>query len=243
MLFVQGRSGAAGWWIGGIEARNMRTLQERYRASTPALGALLLLFCLAAPHASAAPGSPPALSVTSNSNFAIADFDGDRQPDVATVDLDGLEASRARYSIRFRLAAGGGQSFGVAAPFGGLYIAARDVNGDNALDLVITTAWLHEPVAVLLNDGHGQFTFVRAAASPATLCDFDAGWGPQSSRLREISALSRTGLVAGEGRESEAVSSLPRLPHRPPSLDSAVLASPAMLAPLSRAPPSRRFST
>jgi hypothetical protein len=231
--------------IGGIEARNMRTPQKRYRVSTPALGAVILFFfvCLAAQHATAATPSPGTHSVLSNSNFAIADFDGDRQPDLATVDLDGFEASYAHYSIRFRLAAGGGQSLGVAAPFGGLYIAARDVNGDNALDLVITTAWLHEPVAVLLNDGHGQFTFSRSPAPPATLRDSDAGWGPQSGPCHESSALFRAGPAAGEGSESEGISLLPYFPSRPTPMDFPALAGPVLLAPLSRAPPQQRFRT
>ena len=88
-------------------------------------------------------------------HFAIADFDGDNQPDFATVQLGRVEG---RYSIGFQLSTGSRQSIVITAPVGGLQVTLRDVNGDNSLDLVVTTDWLRKPVAVLLNDGHGHFS-------------------------------------------------------------------------------------
>ncbi len=75
-----------------------------------------------------------------NSYFAIADFDGDQKPDLATIEVQKGSSSRTTlYSIRFQLTAGIAQVFGVTAPSGGLQIVARDLNGDNALDVLVTT--------------------------------------------------------------------------------------------------------
>jgi hypothetical protein len=98
-----------------------------------------------------------------DSQFAIGDFDGDRQPDLATVEIAGFNSLHSRYSVSFQLSKGTPQTIGITAPAGGLVLLARDVNGDRALDLVLVTAWRHEMVAVLLNDGEGNFS----AADPA----------------------------------------------------------------------------
>jgi len=112
-----------------------------------------------------------------NSIFAIADFDGDRKPDIATVEIqNGGSFGTTHYSIRFRLTAGPTQSFGLAAPAGGLQIVARDVNGDDALDLLVSTAWLHQEVAVLLNDGHGNFTLTKPSAFPGAVWESETLW-------------------------------------------------------------------
>jgi hypothetical protein len=98
------------------------------------------------------------MSVPTAPHFAIADFDGDNQPDFATVHIGQNGRGEGRYSIGFQLSTGSRQSIVVAAPVGGLQITSRDVNGDNTLDVIVTTEWSHKPVAVLLNDGHGNFT-------------------------------------------------------------------------------------
>lgn len=91
--------------------------------------------------------------------FAVADFDGDVHPDVATVETSGGNGlGRTNYSIHLRLSASGQSSFQLIGPAGGLIIEARDINGDNAVDLVLATAWRRRPVAVYLNDGHGTFS-------------------------------------------------------------------------------------
>jgi hypothetical protein len=92
-----------------------------------------------------------------DSQFAIGDFDGDCHPDFATVEIDRFNSLHSRYSISFHLSKGGLQTIGVTAPAGGLALFAQDVNGDRALDVVLVTAWRHELVAVLLNDGKGNF--------------------------------------------------------------------------------------
>jgi len=101
--------------------------------------------------------------------FAIADFDGDSRPDLATVETGLIGAAHARYWIGFRMSAGARQMIGVNGPVGGLEIATRDVNGDNFIDLVVSAAWLKSPIAVLVNDGHGNFSVRDPAAFSAAL--------------------------------------------------------------------------
>jgi hypothetical protein len=140
-----------------------------------------------------------------NSNFAIADFDGDRKPDLATVEVQkGDSSSATQYSIRLQLTAGVVQVFGVMAPAGGLQIVARDVNGDDALDVLVSTAWLHKQVAVLLNDGHGKFTLADPGAFPAAFWGSDGDWISRTPALSDSTVLVRIEYPPGElDRESE----------------------------------------
>jgi hypothetical protein len=121
---------------------------------------------------SAAPGG----SAQAASHFTIADFDGDNRPDFASVHVGQSGLQDTRYWIAFQLSGRSGQTVTVTAPTGGLRIAARDVNGDSFLDVVITTLWTNKPVAILLNDGLGNFTsttpseFQSAFAAPETSC-------------------------------------------------------------------------
>jgi hypothetical protein len=177
-----------------------------------------LVFCLVvgvAGRANAASISTrPSSSAGFSSNFAIADFDGDRKPDLATVEVQkGNSSSISQYSIRLQLTAGAVQVFGVIAPAGGLQIVARDVNGDDALDVLVSTAWQHQQVAVLLNDGHGKFTLADAGAFPDTLGNSQADWSgaamqihdhaaiPSSSSSAKASGVCAGALVKGNDRE------------------------------------------
>lgn len=125
-------------------------------------------------------------------DFAIADFDGDRRPDLASVEVQTHSSSGATaYSIHFRLASGAGQAFGVIAPAGGLQLMARDVNGDNAPDLLVRTAWQHQRVALFLNDGHGNFTPADPGAFPAAAQNDDVRWNAGQAPCQETTVLLR----------------------------------------------------
>lgn len=125
----------------------------------PLLVMLLCLgFLLHSPSLAARPeGVRVSPGLTSGANFAIADFDGDRLPDVATVETGPSEAAQTRYWIQFAFGRGSRAGVAVSGPTGGLQIVSQDVNGDSFLDLIVSTELANEPVAVLLNDGAGNF--------------------------------------------------------------------------------------
>jgi hypothetical protein len=132
-------------------------------------------------------GNSSPLATQWNSHFAIGDFDGDSRPDLATVQ-SGPGRSATRYWIRLEFSTGLRDAIGVNAPSGGLHIASRDVNGDHFLDLVVTTAWQHRPVAVLLNDGHGKFTLRDPALFPNAVLEFDLSWAPACRDVKDAVA-------------------------------------------------------
>src|SRR4029077_8985035 len=55
-------------------------------------------------------------------HFAIADFDGDNRPDLASVHVGQSSSSSTRSWIAFHLSGGSGQTVGITAPRGGLKI-------------------------------------------------------------------------------------------------------------------------
>src|ERR1700676_4619667 len=118
---------------------------------------VILGFAASGNAASTGPQPWPVSSRLATSQFAIADFDGDNQPDLATVQIGHSDSWDTQYWIAFQLSSGARQTLGITAPTGGLRITSRDVNGDDFLDIVVTTAWTNRPVAVLLNDGQGNF--------------------------------------------------------------------------------------
>jgi hypothetical protein len=167
--------------------------------------------------------------------FVIADFDGDLRPDLASIQAARSDSNRAVYWIQLQLTSVGRTSIRVVAPVGGLQILARDVNGDHAVDLVVTTAGLGELVAVFLNDGHGGFSQIDQNAFPvafsdsATDCapaagqDSDAAGVPPQSRTKipsETKVLpylrSKAGFVALSNSKSPLDRSLIRHPGRAP---------------------------
>src|SRR5216683_3210378 len=140
----------------------MKTLHRLNLSWSRAVRLALALLCFVgsagpAHAASTDPQSWPPTSTQVTSQFAIADFDGDSRPDLATVQAGVSSSWDAHYWIAFQLSSGPRQTLGITAPTGGLQITSRDVNGDSFLDVVVTTAWTNRPVAVLLNDGQGRY--------------------------------------------------------------------------------------
>jgi hypothetical protein len=174
-----------------------------------------------------------------NSFFAIADFDGDQKPDLATVEVQRGSSSRiTQYSIRFQLTAGIAQVFGVTAPSGGLQIVARDVNGDNALDVLVTTSLQHEQVAVLLNDGHGRFRLADANDFPDAIRENDRRWNSGTILLCDNSALIRIECPAGESGGESRFDGPQSYFKSTPIFNSQGSTKPSLFSLLGRAPPS-----
>src|SRR5467141_867916 len=98
--------------------------------------------------------------------FAIDDFDGDHRPDLASVQPVSKNSSGTIYRVQFQLSATGQQSIHLVGPSGGLRIATRDVNGDDIPDVIVSSAWREETVAVLVSDGRGAFSLADPASFP-----------------------------------------------------------------------------
>ena len=81
-------------------------------------------------------------------HYAIGDFDGDNKPDLAVIEVASQRWVKNNYSIHLRLSRGADSSFGVSAPSGGVRVIARDVNGDDVLDLIVTSLADQHIVAV-----------------------------------------------------------------------------------------------
>jgi hypothetical protein len=194
--------------FGQIGHHSSSSLGVRFRLYSAAI--LLLLLAVTGKGAPTSDSSlrTPGSAAAANAHFAIADFDGDSQPDLATVQFGQVLASHARYWIHFQLSSGGRQFIGVTAPVGGLELALRDVNGDQNLDLIVTTAWLKRPVAVLLNDGHGNFTLCDSAAFPTAISGREASCSAANLGIADATAVfPRAGADCEQGK---TVSSIPR---------------------------------
>jgi hypothetical protein len=91
---------------------------------------------------------------------AVADLDGDHLPDLASGIKTGHTSEGYSYRVDLDLTGNPDQnSFSVLSQEpNGLNIQAIDVDGDQDLDLVITSRWSMQPIGVWINDGRGSFT-------------------------------------------------------------------------------------
>ncbi len=121
-------------------------------------------------------------------HFAVADFDGDNHPDLASVHVGQSNSTSTRYWIAFHLSGGSGQTVGITAPTGGLQITSRDVNGDSFPDVIVTTAWTNKPVTILLNDGFGNFTASDPAEFQSAFAASEMSWTFAADEIRDIAA-------------------------------------------------------
>jgi hypothetical protein len=154
---------------------------------------LLLLLFLGLVAGSAAANTDvqkaPVTSVGPGLSFAIADFDGDLRPDIASVQTGQSDFSHTDYWIQLHLTTTGHQSIQVVAGIGGLRIAARDVNGDHAVDLVLTSALRRQPVAIFLNDGHGSFSRAEPSAFPGAFTTSNKSLASTADEIKDATAI------------------------------------------------------
>ena len=131
-------------------------------------------------------------------HFTIADFDGDSRPDLASVAIGQSGSRNTRYWIAFHLSGRAGQTVGITAPTGGLQITSRDVNGDSFPDVIVTTSWTNKPVAILLNDGLGNFTAANPAEFQNAFIESKNSWTAATDEIRDATALPLSRWVPGD---------------------------------------------
>ena len=178
----------------------------------------------------------PDLSVSYARQFAIADFDGDNRPDLASVEFG--RNGPLNYSINLRLTSGPQQSINIAAPEGGLQLRAQDVNGDSFPDVVVTTFWTDRPVAILLNDGRGNFTRSEPSAFPGAFQKPENSLTtPNDNKADSVAAL--LSRYSPEPWEEKAGAAPPlTVVGRFAGENLGILVSPTGNSPFGRAPPS-----
>jgi hypothetical protein len=162
-----------------------RRLTSVLVAATFALVCLVLGFVPPATAASDKPQRDRTASQHVAPPVTIGDFDGDQRPDFVTADVGERNASRTVYKIAIELSSGVRSTLNIAAPDGGLQLTSRDVNGDDQLDVVVTTAWTKRPVAVLLNDGQGNFKELSPEQFPGAFPDSDSSLASTNSEVRD----------------------------------------------------------
>ena len=177
-------------------------------------------------------------STTWSASFAIADLDGDQKPDFATIGIQRLDSVSAHYLVRLQLTSEPGQWIRVTGAPGLPRIVARDVNGDNVQDLVVSTTGQSQPIAVFLNDGHGNFRRATPTEFSAELSNSPTRFIPLSREVRDAGVLvpSRTSLA--ECNFDIAPFSPQRVPGSSLLAYQGFLSNPIYSSTLSRAPPS-----
>jgi hypothetical protein len=146
--------------------------------------------------------------------FAIADFDGDSRPDLASVHVGQISSRSTHYWIAFHLSGGPGQTVGITAPTGGLQITSRDVNGDSFPDVIVTTAWTNKPVAILLNDGSGNFTASNPSEFQSAFVASATSWTSATDEIRDASAVLLSRCVPGDCQRNSKSLSVRRMTGR-----------------------------
>jgi hypothetical protein len=182
---------------------------------------------------------PPNTSVGPGAQFAIADLDGDLRPDLASIQAEPNSSGTTSYWIQLQLSTTGRQSIQVVAPAGGLRIETRDVNGDNAIDLVLAEAWFNRPVAIFLNDGHGGFSRAEPSAFPGAFRESEANWATAGAINLAIDTLGVPPQSGARihGQENDLLAG--QSPARwVPRSTAGFAAKPFLVSQAGRAPPS-----
>jgi hypothetical protein len=154
---------------------------------------------------------------------AVADLDGDKQPDIASGIKVGHTTAGYSYRIDFDLSSNPQQkSFSVLSQEpNGLNIQAIDIDGDHDLDLVITSRLSLQPIGVWINDGGGEFTqgdlgqyavsalqsrqSIQSPRIPSTTFLFFVGRRPQATLDYQRLDLRTAELSLKEFRDSLAI--------------------------------------
>jgi hypothetical protein len=146
----------------------------------------------------------------SEPHFVFADLDGDHKPDLALVELQNQRSAQTNYSILVKLSHGVESAIGVHGPMGGLRVAARDVNGDDHVDLVVTANLDAHFIEVLLNDGRGNFSVASPGDYSYLESDLDGSLEVQASKTHsDLATLAPIRSSHEDGRIESCSNVLP----------------------------------
>jgi hypothetical protein len=137
-------------------------------------------------------------------HFAIADFDGDLQPDLAFIRVSRDGTPTTEYSVELKFSSGPRPAIGIFGPAGGLQITPQDVNGDTFADLVVTSLLDSRFVAIFLNDGKGNFTPAEPSDYPAAGKRTDTTWlAPGDTFGGQLTLQPGRGTLVEEGGSTD----------------------------------------
>jgi len=189
----------------------LKTLHQASLSWSRAVSLAFALLCFVGSigSARAAPAGPQSWpsSPQATSQFAIADFDGDRGPDLATVQAGQSSSLDTQYWIALQLSSGPRRTLGITAPNGGLHITSRDVNGDHFLDIIVTAASTNRPVAVLLNYGQGNFRAFGPSAFPGAFTSSEKSCTSTTDEIKDATAFLLSRHPTGNCSEGSRFSS------------------------------------
>ena len=200
----------------------MSTRSLSQRLLLPAIAVLCLFGSLWAGHSRVRntdrPISPIVRTAAAlgSTQFAIADFDGDRQPDLALIRVTRDGSPISQYSVDFSFSSGAKPGICIVGPSGGLQITPRDVNGDKFADLVVTSLLDSHFVAIFLNDGKGNFV-------PAEPTDFPGAVNGTDIRLVAPEDVPAGQFALQSGRDTAGEVGDSAGWHGPPLLYAAAL--------------------
>ncbi len=185
--------------------------------------------------------SSPSLGRTGSQLFgptlAIADLDSDNRPDGALLVDSGQFRGTHNFNIELHFAgrSNAGISFQSSEP--ALSVAARDIDHDGDIDLVVEQAFTHERLQIWLNDGHGNF-------SKGRMEDFPSDVRPARQQMSSSEATDSPVLSFSPERGSDSVLLACHIAGRPPSAREfsaprtlSFVATAGISASSSRAPP------
>jgi hypothetical protein len=239
-LKIQGRRGRILSRTPRFSGEASREYSRRYSSVLAAATLTLVLFALGLGTRPAAASEDPRNERASAQRIAppvtIGDFDGDQRPDLVTADIGQRGSSHTVYKIAIELSSGARSTLNIAAPEGGLQLTSRDVNGDDWPDVIVTTAWTRRPVAVLLNDGQGNFRELSPEQFPGAFPYSDSSLFATNHEIRDSLGALISRYDAGYFKPGASLDSpyLARLQIPDSQLESPVSRSASFLG---RAPP------
>jgi len=141
------------------------------------------------------------------SQWVLADLDGDRTPDLALGERLGRSKDAYFYRVQLQLSSDTpSTSFTVVHDDAlGLKITGLDIDGDDDIDLIISDRFSHQHIGIWLNDGKGHFVKSlpgRFSPNPDSdlafvAVDLDWSWQPSvdKQQRRLLNYLPTTGYI------------------------------------------------